>query len=201
MNKFNHEIHRKALFNRLLNYFFKGLLISIPLAATALIIVWLFETIDNILGKDHVPGLGILIIVSIILFIGWIGSSYIFKPFIDWFDTWLEKTPGIKFLYSSVKDIMEAFVGEKKKFSTPVMVELAGEGIFKAGFITQNDLTSIGLPGFSAVYFPKSYGFVGDLYFVRNEKIKPLKANPTDVFKMIVSGGVTGLENINSQNL
>jgi uncharacterized membrane protein len=196
MNKFKDPVTSRPLVNRLLNYFFKGLLISIPLAATVLIIIWLFDTVDNILGKDHVPGLGILIIVSIILLIGWIGSSYIVKPFIEAFDTWLEKTPGIKFLYSSVKDIMEAFVGEKKKFSTPVMVELANEGIFKAGFITRNDLASIGLPGFSAVYFPKSYGFMGDLFFVRNEKIKPLNANPTDVFKMIVSGGVTGIEDL-----
>jgi uncharacterized membrane protein len=194
MNTFKNPMNRRPLFPRLVTYFFKGLLISIPLAATISIIYWLFTTIDGMLGKDHVPGLGILIILSIILLVGWIGSSYIVKPFIDWFDEWLERTPGIKFLYSSVKDIMEAFVGEKKKFSKPVIVELGMEGIFKVGFITRNDLGNIGLPGFSGVYFPKSYGFMGDLYFVRNEKIKPLNANATEVFKMIVSGGVTGIE-------
>ena len=196
MNKIKNSIRRKYVLNRLLNYFFKGLLISIPLAATVGIIMWLFNSLDGVLGKDHPPGLGILIILSIIMMVGWIGSSYIVKPFIDWFDEWLEKTPGIKFLYSSVKDIMEAFVGEKKKFSRPVIVELATEGIYKVGFITRNDLTNIGLPGFSGVYFPKSYGFMGDLYFVRNEKIKPLNANPTEIFKMIVSGGVTGIEDL-----
>ena len=194
MNKLRHERVKQKLMTRILKYFFRGLLISIPLVATAAIIVWLFQTVDNILGKDHIPGLGILIILSIILFVGFIGSSYFAKPFIDWFDDWLEKTPGIKFLYSSVKDIMEAFVGEKKKFSEPVIVELAADGIYKAGFITKKDLKSIGLEGFAAVYFPKSYGFVGDLYFVKNEKIKPLNANPTNVFKMIVSGGVTGVD-------
>lgn len=194
MNRYKHDIIKKKLFNRLLNYFLRGLLISIPLVATAGIIVWLFQTIDNLLGEDHIPGLGILIIVSLILFIGFIGSSYLFQPFINWFDEWLEKTPGIKFLYSSVKDIMEAFVGEKKKFSEPVMVEHGGEGIYKVGFITRKELSSLGLEGFSAVYFPKSYGFVGDMFFVKNEKIKPLKANPTAMFKMIVSGGVTGVE-------
>ena len=194
MNKFRHERVRQRLSTRFLKYFFRGLLISIPLVATAAIIIWLFQTIDNILGKDHIPGLGILIILSIILFVGFIGSSYVAKPFIDWFDDWLEKTPGIKFLYSSVKDIMEAFVGEKKKFSEPVIVELAADGVYKAGFITKKDLKTIGLEGYAAVYFPKSYGFVGDMYFVKNEKIKPLNANPTDVFKMIVSGGVTGVD-------
>jgi uncharacterized membrane protein len=164
------------------------------LAATAGIIVWLFNTMDNLLGEDHIPGLGIVIILTVILFIGFIGSTVVFKPFMDWFDDWLEKTPGIKFLYTSVKDIMEAFVGEKKKFSEPVIIELGAEGIYKVGFITKKDLSSLGLEGFAAVYFPKSYGFVGDMYFVKNEKIKPLNANPTGVFKMIVSGGVTGVE-------
>lgn len=182
------------MITRLINYFLRGLLISIPVAATIAIIVWLFETIDGLLGKDHFPGLGILIILSLILLIGWIGSSYIVQPIINWFDEWLEKTPGVKFLYTSVKDIMEAFVGEKKKFSEPVIVELTNDSIYKVGFITRKDLKSLGLEGFSAVYFPKSYGFVGDLYFVKNDKIKPLNANPTNVFKMIVSGGVTGVE-------
>jgi len=197
MNKIKAEIRRKRMINRLLNYFLRGLLISIPIAATGTIVVWLFETIDGLLGKDHVPGLGIVIILTFILLIGWFGSSYIVQPILSWFNEWLEKTPGIKFLYSSVKDIMEAFVGEKKKFSEPVIVELAGEGIYKVGFITQKDLKKIGLEGFSAIYFPQSYGFVGDLYFVKNDKVKPLNANPTEVFKMIVSGGVTGVGDLN----
>lgn len=197
MNNFNSSYRRKRILSKLLNYFLRGLLISIPVAATIAIIVWLFETIDGLLGKDHIPGLGILIILSIIIAIGAIGSSYLVQPILNWFDEWLEKTPGVKFLYSSVKDIMEAFVGEKKKFSEPVIVELASDGIYKVGFITRKDLKSIGLEGFSAVYFPKSYGFVGDLYFVKNDKIKPLNANPTTIFKMIVSGGVTGVEDAN----
>lgn len=179
--------------NRIVNYFLKGLLISIPLIATYFMIAWFFQSIDNLIGKEHIPGLGILIIVSVILFVGWIGSSYLATPFIDWFDEWMEKTPGVKFLYSSVKDIMEAFVGEKKKFSEPVIVEMGAEGVYKIGFITRKDMGKIGMPEHSGVYFPKSYGFMGDLYIVRNDKIKPIQANSTEIFKMIVSGGVTGV--------
>ncbi len=198
MNKFDVTYRRKRFANRLFNYFLKGLLISIPLAATFLMIRWLFDTIDNFIGSEHVPGLGVLIIISVILLVGWIGSSYLAKPFIDWFDEWLEKTPGVKFLYSAVKDIMEAFVGEKKKFSEPVIVEMGAEGVYKIGFITRKDMGKIGMPEYSGVYFPKSYGFMGDLYLVRNDKIKPINANSTDVFKMIVSGGVTGIEDSNA---
>jgi len=194
ISKDTHKVIKRKLFARIVRYFLRGLLISIPLVATGAIILWLFKTVDNLLGKDHLPGIGILIILSGILIVGMIGSSYIVKPFIDWFDDWLERTPGIKFLYSSVKDIMEAFVGEKKKFSSPVLVEMGAKDIYKIGFITQKDLKSLGMEGFSAVYFPKSYGFVGDLYIVSNASIKPLDANPTNVFKMIVSGGVTGVD-------
>jgi uncharacterized membrane protein len=193
MNTFNHKIRRKRLSNRLLNYFFKGMLISIPLAATYFMIAWIFQAVDNVFGKDHLPGIGILLIVSVILVVGWIGSSYLVQPFINWFDDWMEKTPGVKFLYSSVKDIMEAFVGEKKKFSEPVVVEVGGEGIYKIGFITRKDMAKIGMPDYCGVYFPKSYGFVGDLLLVRLDKVKPIQANSTEVFKMIVSGGVTGI--------
>ncbi|MES2618824.1 MAG: DUF502 domain-containing protein [Bacteroidota bacterium] len=202
MNTFKTTLRRKRLAARLLNYFLKGLLISIPLAATYWVIAWLFGTVDGIIYHNdptkppvaHIPGLGFLIVIGIILLIGFIGSSYLAKPFIDWFDEWMEKTPGVKFLYSSVKDIMEAFVGEKKKFSEPVLVEMNGEGIYRIGFITRKDMEKVGLAGHSGVYFPKSYGFVGDLYIVRNDKLKPMNVNPTEVFKMIVSGGVTGID-------
>jgi uncharacterized membrane protein len=194
MNKFKNEYRRKRLVTRLVNYFLRGLLIGIPLAATIAGILWLFNAIDGLLGQDHIPGLGVLIVFGSILLVGMIGSSVLVQPFINWFEDWLEKTPGVKFLYSSVKDIVEAFVGEKKKFSKPVMVEMNGEGIYKIGFVTIKDLTKINMEGYSGVYFPKSYGFMGDLYFVDNKKIKPLDANPTMVFKMIVSGGVTGFE-------
>lgn len=194
MNKFKNEYRRKRLVTRLVNYFLRGLLIGIPLAATLAGILWLFNAIDGLLGQDHIPGLGVLIVFGSILLVGMIGSSVLVQPFINWFEDWLEKTPGVKFLYSSVKDIVEAFVGEKKKFSKPVMVEMSGEGIYKIGFVTIKDLTKINMEGYSGVYFPKSYGFMGDLYLVDNKKIKPLDANPTMVFKMIVSGGVTGFE-------
>jgi len=194
MNKFKNEYRRKRLATRIVNYFLRGLLIGIPLAVTTAGILWLFNAIDGLLGQDHIPGLGVVIVFGSILLVGIIGSSVLVQPFINWFEDWLEKTPGIKFLYSSVKDIVEAFVGEKKKFSKPVMVEMNGGGIYKIGFVTIKDLTKINMEGYSGVYFPKSYGFVGDLYLVDNKKIKPLDANPTMVFKIIVSGGVTGFE-------
>ncbi len=197
MNTLKNKIRRKNFAKKIFNYFMRGLLIAIPLAATIGILYWLFQKIDSLIPwGDHIPGLGILIIFSIILLIGFLGTSYITSPILEWFDDWLEKTPGIKFLYTSVKDIIEAFVGEKKKFSEPVMVEFH-TGIYKVGFITIKDLSQLNVQDMVGVYFPKSYGFMGDLLLVEKSKIKPIQAPSTGVFKMIVSGGVTGLTDEN----
>jgi uncharacterized membrane protein len=88
---------------------------------------------------------------------------------------------------------MEAFVGDKKKFNHPVIVEMQ-PGIFKPGFITQDDLSSLNLPGLAAIYFPHSYAFSGNLFLVEKERVKPFDGNSTEVMKFIVSGGVTDLD-------
>ena len=88
---------------------------------------------------------------------------------------------------------MEAFVGDKKKFNAPVLVEMS-QGVFKPGFITKNDLSALNLPGMCAVYFPHSYAFSGNLFLVNNDMVKPFDGNSADVMKFIVSGGVTHLE-------
>ena len=101
--------------------------------------------------------------------------------------------PFVKIIYTSVKDFMEAFVGDKKKFNSPVLVELT-PGIFKPGFITQQDVSKLGLAGYCAVYFPHSYAFSGNLFFIDKQKIKTYNGNSTDFMKFTVSGGVTDME-------
>jgi uncharacterized membrane protein len=105
-----------------------------------------------------------------------------------------------KVIYSSLKDLFSAFVGDKKKmFSQPVMVMLFKEaGIQKLGFITKQDLEIIGVKGMAAVYFPHSYNFSGNLYLVPKENITVLHDFPAaDAMKFIVSGGVTEIEKAN----
>ncbi|MNL62211.1 hypothetical protein D3C87_1862130 [compost metagenome] len=107
-----------------------------------------------------------------------------------WFQRLLDKVPFLKFIYSSIKDLTEAFVGDEKKFNNPVLVEVEGD-LKRIGFLTQNDLASIGLPGESVVYFPFSYSFAGQVYVVKHEKIKPLNMSAAEAMKLVVSGGVS----------
>lgn len=195
---------RKLTVRRLLNYFLGGLLIILPISLTAYMISWIFTTIDNLidtsffLGGLSIPGLGLLIILAVVTFIGFIAEGFIIKPIIDFIDHLLESTPGVKILYSFIKDFMEAFVGDKKKFNEPVAVEM-NNGLLKLGFITSKDLEVLGLDGYASVYFPHSYNFSGNVFLVPVEKVKPIKGNPSEIMKFIASGGVTELGNVGTE--
>ena len=113
----------------------------------------------------------------------------------EWFDGILEKTPGIKIIYTTVKDFMEAFAGNKKKFNKAVLVAIDAEDIWRIGFITQTDASAFGLTDYVSVYVPHSYAFSGVLFFVKRERIKPVDGvSSADAMKFTISGGVSDID-------
>jgi uncharacterized membrane protein len=184
---------------KFLSYFLKGLLITLPIYATYKILRSLVESIDEVLLLET-PGLGFIIVVGTITFMGLIGSTLITRPVVTLMDDIFSSIPVVKTIYTSVKDLIEAFVGEKKKFSKPVIVELA-PGIFKPGFVTQEDLSQLNLPGIVAVYMPHSYAFSGNLFFVDNSKLRPYNGESSNLMKFIISGGVIHLDEKDGETL
>jgi uncharacterized membrane protein len=178
-----------------LRYFLQGLIIISPIAITAWAAYSIFDFIDTKI--PFMPrGVGFVIIISSLIMIGWLGSTFlIWKLLINFFDSILERTPFLKFIYTSVKDVVESFMGDKKKFTKPVLVKVrTNPEIFQIGFITQKDLSKLNLEGKVAVYLPHSYAVSGFLYIVDIENIQPLDINPSDAMKMAVSGGIAGLD-------
>lgn len=180
---------------RILRYFLQGLLYIVPITVTVYVIWFIFKAIDGIIPVD-VPGLGFVIIVVGITLVGYLGPLFLTKPFIGYAEQWIEKTPLVKLIYGSVKDLISAFVDNKKRFNKPVLVKMNKEsGIYKLGFITQKDLTQLGMgPEFVAVYLPHSYNFSGNVFVVPAVNVKELEASSSEVMKFIVSGGVSGLD-------
>lgn len=187
----------------LLNYLIKGLLIVVPIALSVYIVVGVVTTIDswlnvnNILGVNpktganrNIPGLGLGLVISIILIAGIIVTNFITEPMFNWFKKILNRLPLINFIFSSIKDLTEAFVGDEKKFNNPIMVETES-GIKRIGFLTQNDLSKLDLPDDVIVYFPFSYSFAGQICVVSRHKITPLNISAADAMKLVVSGGVS----------
>jgi uncharacterized membrane protein len=130
-------------------------------------------------------------VVVVVVIVGYFSPSFIFGRFVFWFDQLLERTPGVKFIYSTVKDLFEAFAGNKRKFDHPVLVNIVGEDVWQIGFITQETVKQFGLDDHVAIYVPQSYAFAGHLYLVKPDRIKPIdKLNGAEAMKFTISGGI-----------
>ncbi len=181
-----------SIINKVLKYFLRGLVFISPIVGTIYIILMVVKWVDGLIPVG-VPGLSLMLVIFNIVLIGYLGDTFIAKPFFKVLERAIRKIPLINFIYTSINDLTNAFFGEKKKFDQPVMVNLDNDDIlFKPGFITSTDLNDLGMEGKIAVYFPHSYNFSGNLYIVNSTKVTKLNGNTSEVMKYIVSGGVSG---------
>ncbi len=180
-------------YQRVIQYFLQGLLILGPISITIYFIYVVFDKIDSILRPAiNIPGLGFVIILAFILFIGYLSSFFVMGRILSVFDKILEKTPGIKLFYSFVRDFFEAFAGNKKKFTNNVLANVDDTDIWRVGFITQDDMSIFGMEDYVAVYLPMAYSVAGNVYIVPKEKVRPITSiSATQTMKFAVSGGVT----------
>src|SRR5688572_5034495 len=180
------------IFKRFIRYFFSGTLFIVPLVATGYFIYVSFRWLDDLLNLPY-TGLGFAIILFAITAFGYLTTNFAFRTFTGWFDRGMNKIPLVKLIYASIKDLLGAFVGEKKKFNKPVLVEINRENrLYQIGFITQADLTELGLNDMVSVYLPHSYAFSGLHYVIPKDRITPIHVSGTVAMKYIVSGGVSG---------
>lgn len=184
----------------ILNYFFRGLLFVAPLFFTLYVLVilvnWLNHTLNVILFNwlpVQIPGLGILTAFFAIALLGFAISFAITRPLFSWSEAIFARIPIFKIVYTAFKDFMEAFVGEKKKFNRPVIVQIV-DGVDRIGFLTEENLSLLQIEERVAVYFPHSYNFSGNLFLVHPDKVTPIDVNPADAMKFAVSAGVTHIE-------
>ena len=199
-------------YRKLFQYFLQGILVMAPIAITIWAITTAFAFIDGILPNilhsifpsmmedaagniRRVPGLGFLLVILFVLFIGYISSSFIFGKIVEVFDQVLEKTPGIKFIYSTLKDFFEAFAGEKKKFTKNVLANVDDNDVWRVGFITQDDMQDFGFKDYIAVYVPMAYSVAGNVYIIPRQRVRVItNISATETMKFAVSGGVTNVD-------
>jgi len=189
------EKKENGIGSKLLKYFGQGLLFVVPVFVTGAVLVYLFQKADTIIGLD-IPGLGILILLVGVTLIGFIGTILLTNPAVRWFSNLINRTPVVKIIYSSVKDLLSAFVGSKKKFTRPVLIRLsAGNDMQQIGFLTQEDLTDLGVgEEMVSVYVPFAFSMMGNLYVVPKANVTVLEASPTETLKFVVSGGITNVQ-------
>lgn len=188
---------------KIMGYFIDGLLLLAPIGATIYVVYYIITSLNSV-TNDFVglvlpfkfPGLGILITLLLITLIGMVGSTFVMQHISGYFEKALEKTPIIKDIYNSVKDFTSAFLSNKKKFNKPVIVEMGKDsGIYKMGFVTDEDLSEFDITDKVAVYFPHSYNFSGNLYIVNKAQIQPMpNVKASHLMKYIVSAAVMEID-------
>ena len=108
----------------------------------------------------------------------------------------MERTPVIKFIYSSTKDFFEAFAGDKKKFNKAVLANVFAEDVWIIGFLTDEEMSKFEMGAEQvAVYVPQAYNFAGQLYILPRDKVRTIdKITSGEAMKYAVTGGVVDLD-------
>lgn len=197
---------------KVIQYLLQGLLIIAPLAITAYTIYWIVSTVDgwipifrqpirdfqgNITGyevKNY--GVGFIAILMVVVLIGYLSSFFIQSKIFNLFDSWLEKTPGVKFIYSSVRDFFNAFAGDKKKFNKAVLANVFSADVWIVGFLTDEEMSKFEMGAdMVAVYVPQAYNFAGQLYVLPRARIKYIDSITSgEAMKYAVTGGVVDVD-------
>lgn len=186
----SHRLHLS--FRRLLRYFWHGIFIIAPIALTIVTLYWFFEKVDGILRPYvKIPGVGFVLVLAIVVLVGWFASYFFMRRMFKVLDGWLEQTPGVSFVYSTLRDFFDAFVGHRRRFTQAVLVNVHADEVWLLGFLTSEDLDNFKLgAGFVSVYVPQAYNVAGQLYLVKRERVRPIEhLAPGDVMKYAVTGG------------
>ena len=185
----------------LAKYFLQGLLYITPISVTVYVLYWVFRNLDSMIEFPY-PGLGVLVLVLVITAIGFIGSFLIQLPIFSFIDNRLERAPLIKIIYTSMKDLIKAFVGQKKNFNHPVLVKLyENSEIRRLGFVTDEGMAALDDDThLTTVYVPHSFAISGQLYLVPADYISPISSPSPEVMKYIIAGGVAKIDDDESHS-
>ena len=178
---------------RLLGFFVRGLVLLAPLFVTVWVCWLVFTKVDGWLGLP-IPGAGFVVTLLLITVVGFLGSNLLTRSAVSLLEGLMARLPFVRLLYGSTKDLLNAFVGEKRRFDKAVSLDLSPDGgVRLVGFVTQESLGHLGMTEYVAVYCPHSYNFSGQLHLVLATRVRALDVASADAMAFVVSGGVSGL--------
>jgi len=208
---------RKSIFARWRASFFTGLAVALPALLTLAVVKWLFGTIssftDTLLfflpyvlapkavyenGQSgpmfwHWSLLALLLAAVLISIVGVLARYYIGKRLIEWLDVAMMNVPIMNKFYGAIKQVNEAFSGNKNSFKTVVLVEFPREGMYSVGFITSEQHAEVQQKTKEkvvAVFIPTTPNPTsGFLVLVPEDKVTKLEMSVADGIKYIVSLG------------
>jgi uncharacterized membrane protein len=179
------------MLKKLSNYFFQGLIFLAPIGITAYIFYKAFVFIDGLLRLPY-PGVGFIITIAGVTLLGFLTSNFLTRWIFQLLEKIMTRLPFIRLLHSSVKDVLTAFVGDRRRFDKPVVVEvIPGSGVKALGFLTRESMEAFQLQDQVAVYFPQSFNFAGNVLLYPRNQVTPIETDSSKLMAFIVSGGIT----------
>src|SRR5947199_541372 len=172
--------------NWIIKNFLRGLVIVVPIAITVYVVVEAFLRIDRLL-ELRTPGLGFAVTIVLIVAVGVLATNIVGRTLLRLTETIFSRAPIVRIVYAAVKDLLEAFVGDQKRFDKPVAVALTPDGAVRSfGFVTQEELDFLAMPGHVAVYLPFSYSMAGGLIIVPRERVERLDTDAASMMALVV---------------
>jgi uncharacterized membrane protein len=182
--------------------FLTGVFVLVPLALSLMLLLWFFEKVDTLFspvldgvvrtlfpGTDHVPGTGILAGLIIILLLGTLARSVVGKRLLDALDRLIERIPGYRGVYSTIKQLTDAFSPQNtKSFKEVLLVEYPMEGSYALGFRTMT--VEEGERRLVVVYIPTNHLYLGEVIFIPEEKAVRLEMSIEQAVRLLVSAGI-----------
>jgi uncharacterized membrane protein len=188
-------------------WFFAGLLVVLPVAITVWVMQWIVGTLDQTLlilpvawHPDrlfgvHIPGLGVLLALGILLLVGAITSNFIGRRLLALNDRILNRIPVVRSIYSGVKQVSDTLFSETgNAFRTAVLVQWPRPGVWTIGFVTGSpggDVANHLTGEFLSVYVPTTPNPTGG-YFVMLPKSDciELRMSVDEALRYVISMGV-----------
>lgn len=188
---------------RIARFFLDGLLALLPLAVTLYILIWLFQTLESVLGGAlqwalpeawYLPGMGIALGVVAIFTLGVMLRLWLFRKVVGLVDAVFDRVPLVKSIYSAVKDLTRLFRGSgAEQGKRVVMVEMPGGAGSLIGFVTRDQFDDvpdgIGASGQVAVYLPMSYQLGGYMLVVDKQRVRGVGMSVEDALRFALTAG------------
>src|SRR3989338_4316552 len=198
---------RRGIVFRIKQYFLAGAAAIFPIGITAYIFLIIFKYADGLLGRYinayllkqygyKIPGLGIVIGLFLIIFIGMLANHFIGKRLIPFLERYFLKLPFIRHVYSPAKQLSDFLFKENggATFKKVVLAQYPSEGLYSMGFMTNEEMekfdSALGRKVVSVLISTPPSPFTGPLVLLPKDKIKVLDIPMEDAIKFVVSGGL-----------
>ena len=175
--------------NWIVKNFLRGVIIVVPIALTIYLMYEGFTRIDRLVNFRY-PGVGFGLTILLMILVGALASKFFVRKFLELTQLLFTRAPLVRLIYAAIRDLLEAFVGDQKRFNQPVAVSLL-DGVRTVGFMTQENLEFLSMPGYVAVYLPFSYSMAGSLILVPSARVERLAVDSASLMALVISGGVS----------